>query len=252
MNKLSCHFILYPGDVQVLKLAELEDSEGRECVIIGTLYKHQKWKPSILQELSEDHQLTLPESKSNYCSEKDQLFLEDEMLRIKLVVDVAELKNYVTGVVCAVLGHTDKDGTFVVGIVLFLFYFSLVVLKFSMFRLFYLEVKERERERLRDHLFSTQIKDWCFSGCIPKNLSVQPRSKGKLVFLSGLDLANSFENLSLSLLTEWICGMAGDTMAQEDVTRVIRVIIAGILVLLHNHTSNVVTNRAFFYVNIVH
>lgn len=48
------------------------------------------------------------------------------------------------------------------------------------------------------------------------------------MFLSGLDLANSFENLSLELLTEWICGMSGDATAQEDVTRVIRVIIAGI------------------------
>jgi len=81
-------------------------------VIIGTLYKHQKCKPSILHELSEDHQLTLSEPKSNYCSEKDQLFLEDEMLRIKLVIEDADLKNYVTGVVCAILGHKNKNGSF--------------------------------------------------------------------------------------------------------------------------------------------
>ncbi|KAL6429718.1 hypothetical protein ACFW04_007553 [Cataglyphis niger] len=85
------------GKIQILKLAELEDFEEQECVIIGTLYKHQKWKPSILHELSEDHQLTLSEPKSNYCSEKDLLFLEDEMLRIRLLIEDAELKNYVTG-----------------------------------------------------------------------------------------------------------------------------------------------------------
>ena len=90
----------------------MEDFERQECVIIGTLYKHQKCKPSILHELSEDHQLTLSEPKSNYCSEKDQLFLEDEMLRIKLVIEDADLKNYVTGVVCAILGHKDKNGNF--------------------------------------------------------------------------------------------------------------------------------------------
>lgn len=99
-----------------MKLAELEDFEGQECVIIGTLYKHQKWKPSILHELSEDHQLTLPEPRSNYCSEKDQLFLEDEMLRIKLVIDDASLNNYVTGVVCAILGYKDKNGSFEVSV----------------------------------------------------------------------------------------------------------------------------------------
>jgi len=114
--KSNKNFIIYLffflGEVQILKLAELEDFEGQECVIIGTLYKHQKWKPSILHELSEDHQLTLPEPRLNYCSEKDQLFLEDEMLRIKLVVEDTHLKNYVTGIVCAILGYKDKNGSF--------------------------------------------------------------------------------------------------------------------------------------------
>ncbi|XP_012526913.1 DNA polymerase delta subunit 2 [Monomorium pharaonis] len=172
------------GEVQILKLAELEDFEGEECVIIGTLYKHQKWKPSILHELSEDHQLTLPEPRSNYCSEKDQLFLEDEMLRIKLMVEDADLKHYVTGVVCAILGYKDKNGSF-------------------------------------------EIKDWCFPGCVPRSSPAQPKFKGKLVFLSGLDLVNTSSNTSLSLLTEWICGMAGETEAQENVTDIVRVIIAG-------------------------
>ncbi|KYN39897.1 DNA polymerase delta small subunit [Trachymyrmex septentrionalis] len=172
------------GNVQIVKLAELEDFERQECVIIGTLYKHQKCKPSILHELSEDHQLTLSEPKSNYCSEKDQLFLEDEMLRIKLVIEDADLKNYVTGVVCAILGHKDKNGSF-------------------------------------------EIKEWCFPGCVPRSLPAQPKSKGKLVFLSGLDLANTSTNLSLNLLTEWICGMAGEAVVQEDATDIVRVIIAG-------------------------
>lgn len=53
------------------------------------------------------------------------------------------------------------------------------------------------------------------------------------MFLSGLDLASSFENLPLKLLTEWICGMSGDAEAQEDITRIIRVIIAGIPTLFY-------------------
>lgn len=110
--------ISLPENIPILKLAELEDYEGQECIIIGTLYKHQKWKPSILQELSEDHQLTLPEPKPNYCSDKDQLFLEDDMLRIKLIIDDADLKNYVTGIVCAILGYKEKDGNFMVSVIL--------------------------------------------------------------------------------------------------------------------------------------
>ncbi|XP_046819592.1 DNA polymerase delta subunit 2-like isoform X1 [Vespa crabro] len=99
-------------NVQILKLADLEDFEGETCIIIGTLYKHQQWKPSILQELSEEHQLSLPPTRSDYCSEKDQVFLEDEMLRIKLVGELVDLKDIVTGIVCAVLGSEEEDGTF--------------------------------------------------------------------------------------------------------------------------------------------
>lgn len=63
---------------------------------------------------------------------------------------------------------------------------------------------------------------------MPRSSPAQPKSKGKLVFLSGLDLANTSKNISLSLLTEWICGMAGEIEAQENATDIVRVIIAGI------------------------
>ncbi|XP_076279134.1 DNA polymerase delta subunit 2 [Lasioglossum baleicum] len=102
------------GTIPVVKLADLENLDGQECVIIGTLYKHQQWKPSILRELSEDHQLSVPCARLNYCSEKDVPYLEDEMLRIKLVGEKVHLKDIVTGVVCAVRGNENNDGTFTV------------------------------------------------------------------------------------------------------------------------------------------
>lgn len=208
---------MFSGKIQILKLAELEDFEGQECVIIGTLYKHQKCKPSILHELSEDHQLTLPEPRSNYCSEKDQLFLEDEMLRIRLVVEDADLKNYITGVVCAILGHKEKDGSFMVSV--------------NFLNLLYICILCNTYKAI--FLCLIQIKEWCFPGCVPKSSLAQPKSKGKLLFLSGLDLANNSKSLSLSLLTEWICGMAGNAVAQENATCVVQIIIAGICSFLY-------------------
>lgn len=95
-------------------MADLGNIEGQKCIIIGTLYKHQQGKPSILRELSEDHQLTNPCPKSDYCSDNDQAFLEDEMLRIRLVGPQVDLKEIVTGVVCAILGNENNDGTFTV------------------------------------------------------------------------------------------------------------------------------------------
>ncbi|KAF3419928.1 hypothetical protein E2986_00566 [Frieseomelitta varia] len=101
-------------NIPIVKLADLEKLENQQCIIIGTLYKHQQWKPSILRELSEEHQLSASCSKPNYCSEKDQPFLEDEMLRIKLVGEQVDIKQIITGVVCAVLGNENSDGTFLV------------------------------------------------------------------------------------------------------------------------------------------
>lgn len=64
---------------------------------------------------------------------------------------------------------------------------------------------------------------------MPKSLPAQSNFKGKVVFLSGLDLANTSNTLSLNLLTEWICGMAGNVTMQRDATDIVRVIIAGMI-----------------------
>lgn len=51
---------------------------------------------------------------------------------------------------------------------------------------------------------------------------------GKILLVSGLDLVNNTNDLSLDLLSEWITGMAGSSSAQEEEEAVIaRVIIAG-------------------------
>lgn len=171
------------GDVQILKLTELEDFDGQTCVIIGTLYKHQQWKPSILRELSDDHQLTIPPPRPNYCSENDQAFLEDEMLRIKLSGELVDPQSIVTGIVCAILGNEEKDSSF-------------------------------------------HVKDWCFPGCAPK-ASIKSNITGKIVLISGLNFIENSDDLTIELLREWICGMAGNTTVQKEEASVVRLIIAG-------------------------
>lgn len=41
-------------ELKIRRLAELQDESNSRCVIIGTLYKDQELKPSILKEISEE------------------------------------------------------------------------------------------------------------------------------------------------------------------------------------------------------
>ena len=59
-----------------------------DILVIGTLFKHQPLKPNILAELSEDAGLqaqAILSRKTKFISEQDEIILEDELQRIKLV-----------------------------------------------------------------------------------------------------------------------------------------------------------------------
>ena len=59
-----------------------------DILVIGTLFKHQPLKPNILAELSEDAGLQaqpILSRKTKFISEQDEIILEDELQRIKLV-----------------------------------------------------------------------------------------------------------------------------------------------------------------------
>ncbi|XP_076248112.1 DNA polymerase delta subunit 2 [Calliopsis andreniformis] len=174
------------GEHEIVTISELsEKNESNNCIIIGTLYKHQELKPSILRDLSKELQLTPQSPRSNYASFKDLLFLEDEVLRIKLVGNHMNIQDVVSGITCAVLGHELENGTF-------------------------------------------SVIDWCFPGCCPKLHGLQPsKIQGKILMISGLDLINNTNILSLNLLFEWISGMIGDTKTQKDLSAITCIIIAG-------------------------
>ncbi|GLG95569.1 DNA polymerase delta small subunit [Gryllus bimaculatus] len=98
-------------DIPVKKLIDLNEEDNEQCVIIGTLFKHQELKPSILKEISEEHQLAPQPPRKNFVDEEDQLILEDEQERIRLIGKL-NVHSVVTGVVCAVLGKDTGDGKF--------------------------------------------------------------------------------------------------------------------------------------------
>lgn len=85
-------------------MTDLREDNPEKCVIIGTTFVHQRLKPSILREISEEAQLAPQPIRQNYVDETDVLILEDEVQRIQLLGNMKP-HLFVTGIVCAVLGR---------------------------------------------------------------------------------------------------------------------------------------------------
>ncbi|TDG53270.1 hypothetical protein AWZ03_000085 [Drosophila navojoa] len=107
--------------VPIMKLCELRGEQNVQCIIIGTIYKHQAHKPSILRDISEENQLAPQPQRQNYSEPEDKLILEDELQRVRLQGgEFLESHKLATGIVCAVKGDTDSEGFFNVEKILFL------------------------------------------------------------------------------------------------------------------------------------
>ncbi|XP_067087212.1 DNA polymerase delta subunit 2 [Osmerus mordax] len=98
-------------DVLMRKLCDLH--MGEQCCIVGTLFKHMELQPSILKEISEEHNLLPQPARTKYISQSDELILEDELQRIKLEGNI-NADKFVTGSVIAIYGAEKNYGKFTV------------------------------------------------------------------------------------------------------------------------------------------
>ncbi|KAF5198453.1 Dna polymerase delta subunit [Thalictrum thalictroides] len=88
--------------------------KGKECILIGTLYKHMKLKPCILDEYSKERSAVPIVKPHNFMHSDDQLILEDESGRVKLSGTVISPSFFVTGTVVALHGNETNAGDFLV------------------------------------------------------------------------------------------------------------------------------------------
>ncbi|RHZ68679.1 hypothetical protein Glove_294g169 [Diversispora epigaea] len=82
------------------------------CYIIGTVYIEMQFKPNILEDVTREQCHIIPQSRSKYCSENDEISLEDESGRIKLTGEILKQEMIITGVIMAVLGKENSEGEF--------------------------------------------------------------------------------------------------------------------------------------------
>lgn len=88
--------------------------EGKECIIVGTLYKHMKLKPSILDEYSKERSASPLVQHHSFTHPDDNLVLEDESGRVKLSSCLLLPSTYVTGNIIALHGKETSAGEFLV------------------------------------------------------------------------------------------------------------------------------------------
>eukprot|EP01028_Stygiella_incarcerata_P002694 TRINITY_DN15123_c0_g1_i1.p1 TRINITY_DN15123_c0_g1~~TRINITY_DN15123_c0_g1_i1.p1 ORF type:complete len:525 (-),score=130.60 TRINITY_DN15123_c0_g1_i1:60-1565(-) len=80
------------------------------AVIVGTVYKEMARKPSILEEFSKDRLgKTDIEEEESYVAEEDELVVEDESGRVKLLLDPSLVATFPTGIVAAWKGIEDQN-----------------------------------------------------------------------------------------------------------------------------------------------
>ncbi|KAK6951863.1 hypothetical protein Daesc_006388 [Daldinia eschscholtzii] len=202
----------------------LDIRQGELCWVSGTVYMDMPLKPNILEDVSKDRWLSAPISNKKYYSDdgSDAVTLEDESGRIRLVGDILNSVLLVTGCIIAVMGTENVNGEL-----------EVIDLKFPDL------APQPERWALSKP--PTNVKT-STSSLKKKNKSTKDedtkmtdedepeiRSGRKIAIVSGLGFSGTDAShaIELNLLLEFLLGETLDHSAQQELSQISRLIIAG-------------------------
>ncbi|KKA29511.1 hypothetical protein TD95_001568 [Thielaviopsis punctulata] len=196
----------------------LDVRQGELCWITGTVYMDMALKPNILEDVSQDRWIGTAPQVEKYFSEdgSDQIMLEDESGRVRIVGKVLESVLLVTGCIISILGTETADGEF-----------EVIDIKFPE-----LPSQPSRWERSQPPALDDDIE---MSHGSPAPL----RSSGssKIAIVSGLSFSGSDASyaMQLNLLQEFLLGEALDPEAQAQIASISRLVIAGNSIAADEH-----------------
>jgi len=90
--------------------------DGHDVVIVGILFKDLKSRPNVIEHFRNSKlEGSLPgceDTRSNICSDADELWLEDRSMRVQLDLPQERISQYATGLVVGARGCATSDGKF--------------------------------------------------------------------------------------------------------------------------------------------
>ncbi|KAJ7581047.1 DNA polymerase alpha/epsilon subunit B-domain-containing protein [Mycena floridula] len=90
----------------------LEIQKSQLCYIVGTVYMDMPLKPNVMEDIARDHSIPPPPPPDKFYSPEDNVMLEDESGRVKLIGEPLKAARLVTGVIVGVLGMETPNGEF--------------------------------------------------------------------------------------------------------------------------------------------
>ncbi|EKD14095.1 uncharacterized protein L3040_007904 [Drepanopeziza brunnea f. sp. 'multigermtubi'] len=197
----------------------LDVRQGKLCWVAGTIYMEMPLKPNILDDISKDHWISALPPRQKYLSPtgEDLVMLEDESGRLRLVGAPLASEMLVTGCIVAVMGTENANGDF-----------EVVDIK----------VPDLPPQAERWHT-SEPIPDKKIEEDEDEDVDMDkpaPASGKKIAIVSGLGFSgtDAGHSLEVGLLAEYLLGEALDPTAQESVSQISRLIIAGNSIAFNN------------------
>ncbi|KAH9082180.1 DNA polymerase alpha/epsilon subunit B-domain-containing protein [Lactarius deliciosus] len=176
----------------------LDVLKGTICFLVGTVYMDMPLKPNVLEDIGRDHSLPAPPPPEKIHSQDDQVMLEDESGRIKLVGKIVADAQLVTGVIVGVLGADTGNGEF-----------EVVDLCFA----------GMAPQAGEDDEMDIEDTSLCSDGSTRNEY---------IAFISGLDIGSTpASEAQTQVLTEYLTGACGDLGGQGFTSQISRLVILG-------------------------